>query len=128
MNPFMRLGRGPRALFTRRVGGILVVFALVTGLTSISAAASDTQSRLDAARAQLDQLTGQIEAQNARLQSLQGDLNAITERIDVATGKFQQTKQAVDRTRAQLHEVRDRYRTLRRRLDDRVRTAYMEGV
>jgi peptidoglycan hydrolase CwlO-like protein len=112
----------------RRVAGATAVFVLVTGLTSISAAASDTQSQLDAARAQLDQLTSQIDAQSARLQNLQGDLNAISSRIDVATGKFQQTKQAVDRTRVQLHAVRDRYRVLRRRLDARVRDAYIEGV
>src|SRR5919108_1744436 len=128
MNPFMRPGRGPRALLMRRIVGAIGVFVLVTGLTSISAMASDTQSQLDSARARLSRLTSQIDSQNARLQSLQGDLNAISQRIDVATGKFQQTKQAVDTTRAQLHAVRERYRTLRDRLDDRVRTAYMEGV
>jgi peptidoglycan hydrolase CwlO-like protein len=128
MNPFMRPGRGPRALLLRRLLGALGVFVLVTALMSVSAAASDTQSQLDSARAKLDRLTSAIDSQNARLQGLESDLNAISARIDVATGKFQQTKQAVDRTRVQLHAVRDRYRTLRSRLDSRVRNAYMEGV
>ena len=90
-------------------------------------AGADTASQLDAAKNRLSSLLDDIEAENAQLASLRGELNVLAGKIDTATDAFQQTQVEVTETRDDLEAARDRYETLRSRLDDRAADAYMEG-
>jgi peptidoglycan hydrolase CwlO-like protein len=122
-----REGRGPsRQLDWRPLFGALLAFLLLA-LVAASGAGASTRSRLQGAKDRLSSLESQIQAEQDTLHSMQGRLNVLAGRIDAATGLYQQTQSEVMTVRDVLARDRERYASIRNRLDQRAADAYMEG-
>jgi peptidoglycan LD-endopeptidase LytH len=123
----LRPGRGQSQQVTRPIAGALLAFLLLASFVATRAGA-DTQSQLDAAKAELSRLDSEITSQNKQLGVLQSQLDALAGRIDKAQTRFQLTQQQAMQLRDQMEVAEARYRVIRNRLDERAANAYMDGA
>jgi len=109
----------------RRLGGVLIALAVV-GASAVGANA-DTKSDLEAAEDRLEHIRGQLEAEEERLEALQGELNAVAAEIEAKQAEFDRIRLEAAKTRRRIDAAERRLETLRSRLNEHARDAYMNG-
>ena len=111
----------------RRALAMLASLALLTSFAEVALAEPSTQEKLDAAKAEFEQLKNQIASQQQVLNRLSAEAAVIAERWDVANGRWEQITAQLHDTRYALAEAQAEYQGLKSDLEERARQAYITG-
>jgi murein DD-endopeptidase MepM/ murein hydrolase activator NlpD len=111
----------------RRALAVVASLALLTSLAQVAVAEPSTQEKLDAAKAEFEQLKNQIASQQQVLNRLSAEAAVIAERWEVANGRWEQITAQLHDTRYALAEAQAEYQGLKSDLEDRARQAYITG-
>jgi murein DD-endopeptidase MepM/ murein hydrolase activator NlpD len=111
----------------RRAPAVVVAMVLLTSLAQVAAAEPSTQEKLDAAKAEFEQLKNQIASQQQVLNRLSAEAAVIAERWEVANGRWEQVTSELHQTRVALAEAQAEYQDLKADLEERARQAYITG-
>ncbi len=117
---------GSRRVLRRALGAVTALL-LATSFVQVARAEPSTKEKLQAAKAEFEQLKGQIAAQQRVLSGLLLEAAVIAERREVAYGRWQQITVELRETRAQLGDAQDEYQRLQDVLEARAREAYIVG-
>ena len=115
------------SLIVRRrfVGGLSVLLIVASIAPGISAAS--TKEELDAAKQQFEVAQDRIAAKQGQLDALEAEANQLASDVSSAQAKLDGIENELAETRTQLDDARDRYESLRVKLDRRAREAFMGG-
>ena len=115
------------SLIVRRrfVGGLSVLLIVASIAPGISAAS--TKEELDAAKQQFEVAQDRIAAKQDQLDALEAEANQLASDVSSAQAKLDGIENELAETRTQLDDARDRYESLRLKLDRRAREAFMGG-
>lgn len=116
-----------RAPFRRALGAVVAATLVVAAASSANAGPTQTKRELDAAKARIEELQGEIERQQGVLNDLQAQAARIAERYEVAYGRWEQVTLELRNTENELHAAQDEFRAIQAELDDRAREAYIVG-
>ena len=111
----------------RRALAVVVALALLTSLAQVAVAEPSTQEKLDAAKAEFEQLKNQIASQQQVLNRLSAEAAVIAERWEVANGRWEQITAELRETQFALAEAQAEYQGLKSDLEKRARQAYITG-
>ncbi len=111
----------------RRALAVVAALALLTSLAQVAVAEPSTQEKLDAAKAEFEQLRNQIASQQQVLNRLSAEAAVIAERWDVANGRWEQVTAELRQTQFALAEAQAEYQGLKSDLEKRARQAYITG-
>jgi murein DD-endopeptidase MepM/ murein hydrolase activator NlpD len=111
----------------RRALAVMAALALLTSLAQVAVAEPSTEERLDAAKAEFEQLKGEIQSQQRVVSALLLEAQRIAERREVAYGEWQRITTNLHETRVALAEAQAEYRGLKSDLEERARQAYITG-
>jgi murein DD-endopeptidase MepM/ murein hydrolase activator NlpD len=111
----------------RRALAVVAALAILTSLAQVAAAEPSTEERLDAAKAEFEQLKNQIASQQEVLNRLSAEAAVIAERWEVATGRYEQVTAELHQTQVALAEAQAEYQGLKSDLEERARQAYITG-
>jgi murein DD-endopeptidase MepM/ murein hydrolase activator NlpD len=111
----------PRALL------VALCALLVATVTSGAGATPSTKDKLDAAKAEFDQLVKQIQSQTQVLSQLEAEAGQLQAKVDVAYGQWEQITNDLHNTENDLHQAQDEYQSLQDELSQRAREAYITG-
>ena len=111
----------------RRALAAVVALALLTSLAQVAVAEPSTQEKLDAAKAEFEQLKNQIASQQQVLNRLSAEAAVIAERWEVANGRWEQITAELRQTQLALAEAQAEYQGLKSDLEERARQAYITG-
>ena len=111
----------------RRALAVVVALALLTSLAQVAVAEPSTQEKLDAAKAEFEQLKNQIASQQQVLNRLSAEAAVIAERWEVANGRWEQITAELRQTQLALAEAQAEYQGLKSDLEERARQAYITG-
>jgi murein DD-endopeptidase MepM/ murein hydrolase activator NlpD len=111
----------------RRALAVVAAMALLTSLAQVAAAEPSTEEKLDAAKAEFEQLKNQIASQQQVLNRLSAEAAVIAERWEVANGRWEQVTSELHQTRVALAEAQAEYQDLKADLEERARQAYITG-
>jgi murein DD-endopeptidase MepM/ murein hydrolase activator NlpD len=111
----------------RRALAVVAALALLTSLAQVAVAEPSTQEKLDAAKAEFEQLKNQIASQQQVLNRLSAEAAVIAERWDVASGRWEQITSELRKTQLALAEAQAEYQGLKSDLEERARQAYITG-
>lgn len=111
----------------RRALAVVTSLALLMSLSHVALAEPSTQEKLDAAKAEFEQLKNQIASQQQVLNRLSAEAAVIAERWEVANGRWEQITAQLHDTRFALAEAQAEYQGLKSDLEDRARQAYITG-
>jgi murein DD-endopeptidase MepM/ murein hydrolase activator NlpD len=111
----------------RRALAVVVALALLTSLAQVAVAEPSTQEKLDAAKAEFEQLKNQIASQQQVLNRLSAEAAVIAERWEVANGRWEQITAELRQTQLALAEAQAEYQGLKSDLEKRARQAYITG-
>ncbi|HEY8115376.1 MAG TPA: hypothetical protein VIH70_03080, partial [Actinomycetota bacterium] len=111
----------------RRALAVVVALALLTSFAQVALAEPSTQEKLDAAKAEFEQLKNQIASQQQVLNRLSAEAAVIAERWDVASGRWEQVTSELRKTQLALAEAQAEYQGLKSDLEERARQAYITG-
>ena len=111
----------------RRALAVVAAIALLTAFAQVAGAEPSTEEKLDAAKAEFEQLTRQIEGQQQELNRLSMEAAAIAERWEVANGRWEQITAQLHETLFALAEAQADYQGLKADLEERARQAYIIG-
>jgi murein DD-endopeptidase MepM/ murein hydrolase activator NlpD len=111
----------------RRALAVVTAMALLTSLAQAALAEPSTQEKLDAAKAEFEQLKNQIASQQQVLNRLSAEAAVIAERWEVATGRWEQVTAELRQTLFALAEAQAEYQDLKSDLEKRARQAYITG-
>ena len=111
----------------RRALAVVVALALLTPLAQVAVAEPSTQEKLDAAKAEFEQLKNQIASQQQVLNRLSAEAAVIAERWEVANGRWEQITAELRETQFALAEAQAEYQGLKSDLEKRARQAYITG-
>jgi murein DD-endopeptidase MepM/ murein hydrolase activator NlpD len=117
---------GARVL-VRRALAVLAALALLTTFAQVAGAEPSTKQKLEAAKAEFEQLQGEITGQQQVLSRLSMQAAVIAERREVAYGRWEQITSELQVTRFQLAEAQAEYQGLKSDLEERARQAYITG-
>ena len=117
---------GPRVVF-RRALAVVAALALLTSVAQVALAEPSTKEKLEAAKAEFEQLKTEIEAQQRVVSALLLQAQRIAERREVAYGEWQQITSDLHDTRTALADAQAEYQGLRGDLEQRARDAYISG-
>jgi murein DD-endopeptidase MepM/ murein hydrolase activator NlpD len=106
---------------------VVAALALLTSLAQVAVAEPSTKEKLDAAKAEFEQLKGEIESQQRVVSALLLQAQRIAERREVAYGEWQQITAQLRDTRLALADAQAKYQGLRSDLEQRARDAYISG-
>ena len=101
--------------------------ALLTAFAQVAGAEPSTEEKLEAAKAEFEQLTREIEAQQQVLNRLSMEAAVIAERWEVANGRWEQITAQLRETLFALAEAQAEYQGLKADLEERAREAYIIG-
>jgi murein DD-endopeptidase MepM/ murein hydrolase activator NlpD len=111
----------------RRALAVVAAMVLLTSLAQVAAAEPSTQEKLDAAKAEFEQLKNQIASQQQVLNRLSAEAAVIAERWEVATGRWEQVTAELRQTLFALAGAQAEYQDLKADLERRARQAYITG-
>ena len=111
----------------RRALAVVAALALLTSFAQVALAEPSTQEKLDAAKAEFEQLKNQIASQQQVLNQLSAEAAVIAERWEVASGRWEQVTSALRKTQLALAEAQAEYQGLKSDLEERARQAYITG-
>jgi murein DD-endopeptidase MepM/ murein hydrolase activator NlpD len=111
----------------RRALAVVAALALLTSLAQVAVAEPSTQEKLDAAKAEFEQLKNQIASQQQVLNRLSAEAAVIAERWEVASGRWEQVTAELRQTQLALAEAQAEYQGLKSDLEARARQAYITG-
>ena len=111
----------------RRALVVVAALALLTSVAQVALAEPTTKQKLDAAKAEFEQLKGEIESQQRVVSTLLLEAQRIAERKEAAYGEWQQITADLQDTRAALTDAQVQYQGLRDDLEQRARDAYISG-
>jgi murein DD-endopeptidase MepM/ murein hydrolase activator NlpD len=111
----------------RRALAVVAAVALLTSLPQVAVAEPSTEEKLDAAKAEFEQLTNQIASQQQVLNRLSAEAAVIAERWEVANGRWEQITAQLHQTQFALAEAQAEYQGLKVDLEERARQAYITG-
>jgi murein DD-endopeptidase MepM/ murein hydrolase activator NlpD len=111
----------------RRALAVVAALALLTSLAQVAAAEPGTEEKLDAAKAEFEQLKDQIASQQQVLNRLSAEAAVIAERWEVAIGRWEQVTAELRQTQFALAEAQAEYQGLKSDLEERAREAYITG-
>jgi len=111
----------------RRALAVVAALALLTSLAQVAVAEPSTEEKLDAAKAEFEQLKNQIASQQQVLNRLSAEAAVIAERWEVASGRYEQVTAELHRTQIALAEAQAEYQGLKSDLEERARQAYITG-
>jgi murein DD-endopeptidase MepM/ murein hydrolase activator NlpD len=111
----------------RRALAVVAALALLTSLAQVAVAEPSTQEKLDAAKAEFEQLKNQIASQQQVLNQLSAEAAVIAERWEVASGRWEQVTSELRKTQLALAEAQAEYQGLKSDLEERARQAYITG-
>jgi murein DD-endopeptidase MepM/ murein hydrolase activator NlpD len=111
----------------RRVLAVVAALALLTTFAQVAVAEPSTEERLDAAKAEFEQLKNQIASQQQVLNRLSAEAAVIAERWEVASGRWEQVTSELRKTQFALAEAQAEYQGLKSDLEERARQAYITG-
>ena len=115
-----------RRLFVRALG-VALVSALLASLASVAGAEPSTKDKLDAAKAEFEQLKKEITAQQGVVSQLGLEAAEIAARWEVAYGRWEQITDELRTTVNELRAAQDDFQALEDELGDRAREAYITG-
>ena len=111
----------------RRALAVVAALALLTSIAQVAVAEPSTQEKLDAAKAEFEQLKNQIASQQQVLNQLSAEAAVIAERWEVASGRWEQVTSELRKTQLALAEAQAEYQGLKSDLEERARQAYITG-
>ncbi len=111
----------------RRALAVVAALALLTSLAQVAVAEPSTQEKLDAAKAEFEQLKNQIASQQQVLNQLSAEAAVIAERWEVANGRWEHVTAELRQTQLALAEAQAEYQGLKSDLEERARQAYITG-
>jgi murein DD-endopeptidase MepM/ murein hydrolase activator NlpD len=111
----------------RRALAMVTSLALLTSFAQVALAEPSTQEKLDAAKAEFEQLKNQIASQQQVLNRLSAEAAVIAERWEVANGRWEQITAELHQTLFALAEAQAEYQGLKSDLEERARQAYITG-
>jgi murein DD-endopeptidase MepM/ murein hydrolase activator NlpD len=111
----------------RRALAVVAALALLASFAQVAVAEPSTQEKLDAAKAEFEQLKNQIASQQQVLTRLSAEAAVIAERWEVANGRWEQITAQLHDTRYALAEAQAEYQGLKSDLEERARQAYITG-
>jgi murein DD-endopeptidase MepM/ murein hydrolase activator NlpD len=111
----------------RRALAVVAALALLTSLAQVAVAEPSTEEKLDAAKAEFEQLKNQIASQQQVLNRLSAEAAVIAERWEVASGRYEQVTAELHQTQVALAEAQSEYQGLKSDLEERARQAYITG-
>jgi murein DD-endopeptidase MepM/ murein hydrolase activator NlpD len=111
----------------RRALAVVAALALLTSLAQVAVAEPSTEQKLDAAKAEFEQLKNQIASQQQVLNRLSAEAAVIAERWEVASGRWEQVTAELHQTQVALAEAQAEYQGLKSDLEERAREAYITG-
>jgi murein DD-endopeptidase MepM/ murein hydrolase activator NlpD len=111
----------------RRALAVVAALALLTSIAQVAVAEPSTQEKLDAAKAEFEQLKNQIASQQQVLNQLSAEAAVIAERWEVASGRWEHVTADLRQTQLALAEAQAEYQGLKSDLEERARQAYITG-
>jgi len=111
----------------RRALAVAAALALLMSLAQVAVAEPSTEKKLDAAKAEFEQLKNQIASQQQVLNRLSAEAAVIAERWEVANGRWEQITAQLHQTQFALAEAQAEYQGLKSDLEERARQAYITG-
>lgn len=111
----------------RRALAVVAALALLTSGAQVALAEPSTKQKLEDAKAEFEQLKGEIESQQRVVSTLLLEAQRIAERKEAAYGEWQQITAELQDTRAALTDAQVQYQGLRDDLEKRARDAYISG-
>ena len=111
----------------RRALAVVAALALLTSAAQVALAEPTTKQKLEDAKAEFEQLKGEIESQQRVVSTLLLEAQRIAERKEAAYGEWQQITADLQDTRAALTDAQVQYQGLRDDLEQRARDAYISG-
>jgi murein DD-endopeptidase MepM/ murein hydrolase activator NlpD len=111
----------------RRALAVVAALALLTSIAQVALAEPSTQEKLDAAKAEFEQLKNQIASQQQVLNQLSAEAAVIAERWEVASGRWEQVTSELRKTQLALAKAQAEYQGLKSDLEERARQAYITG-
>jgi murein DD-endopeptidase MepM/ murein hydrolase activator NlpD len=111
----------------RRALAVVAALALLTSAAQVALAEPTTKQKLEDAKAEFEQLKGEIESQQRVVSALLLEAQRIAERKEAAYGEWQQITADLQDTRAALTDAQVQYQGLRADLEERARDAYISG-
>jgi murein DD-endopeptidase MepM/ murein hydrolase activator NlpD len=111
----------------RRALAVVAALALLTSAAQVALAEPTTKQKLEDAKAEFEQLKGEIESQQRVVSTLLLEAQRIAERKEAAYGEWQQITADLQDTRAALTDAQVEYQGLRDDLEQRARDAYISG-
>jgi len=111
----------------RRALAVVAALALLTSFAQVALAEPSTQEKLDAAKAEFEQLKNQIASQQQVLNQLSAEAAVIAERWEVANGRWEHVTAELRQTQLALAEAQAEYQGLKSDLEERARQAYITG-
>ena len=111
----------------RHALAVVAALALLTSAAQVALAEPSTKQKLDDAKAEFEQLKGEIESQQRVVSTLLLEAQRIAERKEAAYGEWQQITAELQDTRAALTDAQVQYQGLRDDLEQRARDAYISG-
>jgi peptidoglycan LD-endopeptidase LytH len=119
--------RGSPAHRLRRLAGALLVLSLLLQVSPGAAGPKQTKRELEAARKRAEQLTDRLKGAQRERDDLRAEIHQITLRISLLTAEVETLEQAMDEVRREKRRATKEIRRLQGDLDDRARTAYING-
>lgn len=111
----------------RGVAGVLLCLSLVLQVSPGSAGPQQTKEELEEAKKRAEQLTDDLRAAQQRRDELQVEIVAITQRIAGLTAQVETLRTAIAEVRKAIRKANREIGSLQESLDDRARTAYING-
>jgi peptidoglycan hydrolase CwlO-like protein len=119
--------RGSFARRLRHLAGALICLMLFLQVSPGVAGPQQTKKELDEAKRKAERLTHDLREARQRSDQLQAQIASITQHIALLTAQLETLGEAIDEVRDDKHATRAEIRDLQADLDERVRSAYIQG-
>jgi peptidoglycan LD-endopeptidase LytH len=119
--------RGSPARRLRRLAGAFLALSLLLQVSPGAAGPKQTKRELEAARQRAEQLTDRLQGAQKERDALRAEIHQITLRISLLTAEVETLEQAMDEVRREKRRATKEIHRLQGDLDDRARSAYING-